>query len=76
MSMQIILYVFTFNLDQMLMKRFCEDVLRLLDKLGAGECSLKGFLTHKLYTVRKNLKASSPFSLELNGDKDQSTPLV
>lgn len=51
-------YMLIFIADQMTIKKFCEDILKILDKLGAGECSLKGFLAHKLYTVRQRLKTS------------------
>ncbi|XP_031628938.1 SET domain-containing protein SmydA-8-like isoform X2 [Contarinia nasturtii] len=50
-------------------KSYCEDILRILNRLNVGECSLKGFLAHKLYTVRKKLKN---FSEILQNDSDNS----
>lgn len=44
------------NPDFIIIKRFCEDILRILHQLGVGDCSLKGFLAHKLYEARKRLK--------------------
>lgn len=38
------------------MKCYSEEILRALDKLQVGECSLKGFLSYKLYNIRQKLK--------------------
>lgn len=38
------------------MKGFCEDVLGILDKLKAGECSMKGFVCLKLFKIQQKLK--------------------
>lgn len=45
--------------DMILVKNFCEDILKTLDMLEAGNCSLKGFLCHKLYRIRGKFKNSS-----------------
>lgn len=37
------------------LKGFCEDILKILHKLEIGECSLKGHLAYKLFTIRKEL---------------------
>lgn len=56
------IYISHFNLthttisDFLVIKRFCEDILRIIHQLGVGECSLKGFLAHKLYEARKQLR--------------------
>lgn len=42
--------------DLMLIKRFCEDILKTIDMLNVGNCSLKGFVCCKLLEVYKQLK--------------------
>lgn len=42
--------------DLIKIKRFCEDILRIIHQLGVGECTLKGFMAHKLYMARKQLR--------------------
>lgn len=57
--------------DFILMKRFCEDVLRIIHQLEVGECSLKGFLAHKLYETRTQLRQLHS-QHELNEYKSES----
>lgn len=45
-----------FLLDLETIAKFCEDVLGIVAKLGAGDCIIKGFLLHKLYTIRKKMR--------------------
>ncbi|XP_055304034.1 SET domain-containing protein SmydA-8 [Sitodiplosis mosellana] len=52
-------------------KGFCEDILRIMDKLGLGECSLKGYLAHRLFKIRQQLKIF-PESSSSHGDHDQA----
>lgn len=59
--------------DLTTVKSYCEEILKILHNLGAGECSLKGFLVHKLYTIRKQLKNSIKPLHESQGDTEQVT---
>lgn len=45
----------------MLIKGFCEDVLKAIDMLDAGNCSLKGFVCHRLLDVHRRLKKMHGF---------------
>ncbi|XP_031631799.1 SET domain-containing protein SmydA-8-like [Contarinia nasturtii] len=54
--------------DQNKIQCFCEDILRIIDKLDVGECSLKGILAHRLYVIRQKLKEFPPSEFDLNGD--------
>lgn len=49
-------------IDLSTMKGFCEDILRILEKLQIGESSLKGHLAYKLYIIRKKLCSISKLS--------------
>lgn len=62
-----------FLADLTTVKSYCEEILKILNNLGAGECSLKGFLVYKLYTIRKQLKNSLQPLHESQGDTEQVT---
>lgn len=47
-----------------ILKAFCEDILLKLYELGTGDCSLKGFVMQKLYTIRKQIKEQGNESCE------------
>lgn len=51
------------------MCEFCKNILHNLDLLGAGECSLKGFIAHKLHTIQNKIK-------ELQVVKNENVDLV
>lgn len=53
-------------------KGFCEDIFRIMDKLELGECSLKGYVAHKLYHVRQKLKNCPESSTNDNHDQTGS----
>lgn len=39
-----------------ILKEYCKDILEKIDQLGAGECSLKGLIAHRLYTIQTKMK--------------------
>lgn len=40
-------------------EQYCLDILAVLEKLGAGECTIKGLLQFELYESREALKKST-----------------
>lgn len=61
--------------DLIKIKGFCEDILRIVNQLGVGECSLKGFLAHNLYTTRNRLQQIHS-QKELNERKSETNDSV
>lgn len=57
-------------------KQYCEEILMVLHKIQVGECSMKGFLAHKLYVIRKKLNNLHMTSLEMHNHDNQLAPSV
>lgn len=46
-----------------LVEKYCLDILQLLEKLQAGECTLKGFVEFKLFQCRQLVMDTGKYSL-------------
>lgn len=50
--------------DCKLIERYCGDILQLLERLQAGECTLKGLVEFKLFQCRQLILDTGKYSMD------------
>lgn len=46
-----------------MIEKYCGDILQLLEKLQAGECTMKGFIEFKLFQCRQLILDTGKYSM-------------